>query len=60
MSLESVRIDCPYCGEKIEIDVESLDEPQEFIEDCSVCCRPIQFEVSAGEDGLEVVASRSD
>lgn len=60
MSLELVTVQCPYCWEPIEIEVEARDEEQIFIQDCSVCCRPIQFTVSGGEEGIEVNASRSD
>ena len=61
MSLESHTVQCPYCGETIEVDIEILEEAQSFIEDCSVCCRPIQFEVSTNVDEeLEVVATRSE
>ena len=60
MSLESVSVDCPYCGEIFEIDVEVYDDEQTFIEDCRVCCRPIEFTAVRGDDGLEVSASRSD
>jgi hypothetical protein len=35
---------CPYCGQTIEIYVDpGGGERQEYIEDCSVCCRPIRF-----------------
>jgi hypothetical protein len=60
MSLETHNVQCPYCGETIEIDVEALEEAQSFIEDCTVCCRPIQYEATSGPDGVEIVASRSD
>ena len=60
MGLEPVAVECPYCGESFEIEVEALEEPQEFIEDCQVCCRPIQFKAVSGDGGLEVTASRSD
>jgi hypothetical protein len=60
MSLETASVQCPYCGEMIDIDVEPTSEPQNYIQDCSVCCRPIQFDVVPGEDGPEVNASRSD
>jgi hypothetical protein len=60
MSLEHIDIQCPYCGEIIDIQVEKMDEPQEFISDCSVCCRPIQFEASVVDGELDVSASRSD
>jgi hypothetical protein len=60
MNLESVSVMCPYCGEQTEIDVEPLEEVQVFIEDCTVCCRPIQLQASTGENGVEVIATRSD
>lgn len=43
---------CPYCGEpqKVEIDL-SGGLPQEFSWDCSVCCRPMEVTVSAGDRG---------
>ena len=61
MSLQTYPVQCPYCGETIEVDVEVLEEAQSFIEDCSVCCRPIQYEASSNSEGeVEVIASRSD
>ncbi len=49
-------IDCPYCGEIIEIVVDSSVDEQTYIEDCSVCCRPIQLTVSVTGDDVFVVA----
>jgi len=61
MPLETHSAQCPYCGETIEVDIEILEEAQSFIEDCSVCCRPIQFEVTTNsEDEIEVLATRSE
>ena len=60
MRIELVTVQCPYCWEHIEIEVEARNEAQSFIQDCSVCCRPIQFEVTMGDEGVEVSASRSD
>jgi hypothetical protein len=60
MSLSTHEVQCPYCGESIEVDVERLEEAQSFIEDCTVCCRPVQYTVVPGDEGPEVVAGRSD
>ena len=60
MNLESIKVTCPYCGETVEVDVEPLEEVQTFIEDCSVCCRPMQLETTPDEEGIQVIASRSD
>lgn len=51
-------IDCPYCGETIEILVDASIPSQQYIEDCQVCCRPITLRVSVDEDGtMQVRAS---
>jgi len=60
MELEDHTIQCPYCGEMIELQVEALEDAQSYIEDCSVCCRPIQIEVTPGENGIDLVVSRSE
>lgn len=51
---DTAFVSCPYCGEDIEIVVDGSVEHQQYVEDCSVCCRPIVLTVTA-EDG-EVVA----
>ena len=56
---ESASINCPYCGERIEILVDRSVPRQSYIEDCSVCCKPISMQVST-EDEIEVIARRED
>ena len=61
MSLETRSVQCPYCGETVELDIEPLEEAQTFIEDCSVCCKPIQYEVVMNaDDEIEIIATRSE
>ena len=36
---------CPYCWEHISVLLDSSISKQEYIEDCEVCCNPIQFSV---------------
>jgi len=60
MTPDPMTVQCPYCGEIIEIQVDTSVGEQDYIEDCSVCCRPIQFNISAGDEGPEVNALRSD
>jgi hypothetical protein len=55
--LPTERIDCPYCGEAIEVVIDASVEHQQYIEDCWVCCRPINFEVAVGSDGAVLVRS---
>jgi hypothetical protein len=56
------EITCPYCGESISVWVdEGGGGSQQYVEDCSVCCRPIELSVSSSEDdGVFVSASRYD
>ena len=46
-------IDCPYCGEPAELDLEPSEDgaDQEFVEDCGVCCRPWAVRVRTDADG---------
>ncbi|MFM7121626.1 MAG: CPXCG motif-containing cysteine-rich protein, partial [Gammaproteobacteria bacterium] len=39
--LEPAAVQCPYCWETIELLVDCSIDDQEYVEDCSVCCRPI-------------------
>jgi len=43
--LFSVQVQCPYCWELIDVVIDDAGEAQEYIEDCQVCCRPINFKV---------------
>jgi Cysteine-rich CPXCG len=36
---------CPYCGESYTTMVDTSQSNHETIEDCPVCCRPIQLTV---------------
>ena len=57
---EAVRIYCPYCGESIEIVVDASLAQQHYVEDCSVCCRPMELSVSVDSGQVSVEARRDD
>ncbi|HKP97450.1 MAG TPA: CPXCG motif-containing cysteine-rich protein [Fibrobacteria bacterium] len=51
---------CPYCGERQDLEIDLTgDLPQEFISDCTVCCRPIDVTVTSGARGEPVMKLRS-
>ena len=54
--IETVSIHCPYCGESYETTVDLSAGSQRYVEDCAVCCRPIEIALRVGDDGelLEV------
>lgn len=55
-----VNVYCPYCGENIQVIVDLSVEAQEYVEDCSVCCRPIVMQVTAAEGETSVVVRSED
>jgi hypothetical protein len=41
---------CPYCWQEISMLVDPAVRSQTYVEDCEVCCHPIQIRYSL-EDG---------
>lgn len=48
---ESIVIHCPYCGEGYETVVDLSAGSQKYIEDCAVCCRPIEITLKVSGEG---------
>ena len=49
---EGLEAACPYCGEMAAVWFEpDLDQRQEFVQDCPVCCRPWHVTVQVQPDG---------
>ena len=44
-------IQCPYCGEPIDLFIDDSVDHQQYVEDCPVCCRPNVIHVEIEEDG---------
>jgi hypothetical protein len=56
-----VDIDCPYCGEPVTLAVdETGGRAQTYIEDCTVCCRPIEVTARYDGDEFEVTTRTGD
>lgn len=53
-------VECPYCGENIDVLIDQSESQQNYIEDCQVCCRPIMFNVAIDPDGDANVSVRSE
>ena len=58
--LESILINCPYCGEALEILVDRSEGRQQTIEDCAVCCRPITLIIDCDAEAISLEARRDD
>jgi hypothetical protein len=53
---------CPYCGEPFEVEADCSAGSQDYIEDCPVCCRPVEFRLDVGMNGglLSLTTHRDD
>ncbi|MGK2914708.1 MAG: CPXCG motif-containing cysteine-rich protein [Porticoccaceae bacterium] len=58
--LRTMDMQCPYCGEMIDVVVDCSVDEQAYIEDCSVCCRPITLVVNVDDDGEPVICARHE
>jgi hypothetical protein len=56
------RVRCPYCGEEFETSVDASAGLCSYVEDCQVCCQPIEMELRVDENGAfsELVLRRGD
>lgn len=59
--LVTSSVQCPYCWEVIDVLLDCSVNEQAYIEDCQVCCRPINISVSVDEyDEVSVKVSHED
>jgi hypothetical protein len=57
-----VEIQCPYCAEQFETCIDLTAGPTSYVEDCYVCCRPIELFIEIESTGRlrSVLAQRMD
>ena len=56
---EFVVVECPYCAESYETPIDLTAGSTTQIEDCHVCCQPIEIETRVSADGaLDSLAIR--
>ena len=58
--LEPAHVSCPYCGELLEIVIDSSASHQEYIEDCQVCCKPITLRIRMSAEGEPSIDARGE
>ena len=57
----NVDSQCPYCGEPLDLSVDELGgRRQSYVEDCAVCCRPIDVEVVIADGDVDVTVRGQD
>lgn len=50
-SVQPQAVQCPYCGEVFDTVVDLSAGSTSYIEDCQVCCQPIEFRLEVADDG---------
>jgi len=45
-------VQCPYCGESFETQVDASSGSARYVEDCQICCRPIEFSLEVDHAGV--------
>ena len=59
--LDTQTVNCPYCGEQIELMIDASAGSQRYVEDCQVCCRPIEISLNILSGGdFQLQAARAD
>jgi hypothetical protein len=60
LEIMETLVACPACGEPTAITLDDESGRQTFIQDCDVCCRPMQIRARITDDGeLELDAERA-
>jgi transcription elongation factor Elf1 len=50
---------CPHCGEEISMVLDLSVRRQTYVEDCEVCCRPIEITYSVQDEELATFNAKS-
>ncbi|MFM8471353.1 MAG: CPXCG motif-containing cysteine-rich protein [Limisphaerales bacterium] len=51
---DTASVDCPFCGQSMELVLDTSIASQCFVTDCEVCCRP--FDVTAECEAGEILS----
>lgn len=56
-----VNVACPYCGELVDLVIDVSAGSQSYVEDCNVCCQPMEVTIDIDARGdCHVGVKRSD
>ena len=54
-----IDFSCPYCAAPISMLVDPSVPAQTYVEDCEVCCNPIQIRYQSDGDAVTAFDARS-
>ena len=49
---------CPYCWEQISMVLDTSTPRQTYVEDCEVCCHPIEVSYAIEDEALASFTAR--
>ncbi len=49
--LQFHQVQCPYCGESFETQLDTSSGSARYVEDCQICCQPIEFSLEVDHAG---------
>jgi transcription elongation factor Elf1 len=49
---------CPYCGEEVSMVLDLSVRRQTYVEDCEVCCNPIEISYSLEDNEISSFAAK--
>lgn len=61
-SVQWRTVQCPYCGENFDTMIDLSAGSTSYIEDCQICCQPIEFRLEVADEGktARLQAGRGD
>ena len=59
--IEETFVGCPSCGESTPLEIDTMGgRVQTYVEDCSVCCRPMQIRVRCEPGAILEISVEGD
>ena len=49
---------CPYCWQQISMVLDTSEHHQTYVEDCEVCCKPIEVENRLDDESVTEFEAR--
>jgi len=49
---------CPYCWQQISMVLDTSEDHQTYVEDCEVCCKPIEVEYRLDDESVTEFEAR--
>ena len=60
LDTQTCDVTCPYCGETIQVIVDPSIQEQNYIEDCFVCCKPINLIIRVSDTAQAYIKAIRD